>query len=406
MDNLFKNNNGEEGEHPAREMLLLCADGELSPKEAAQVQAHLEACWRCRVKTKKIEEGIANIIEFDEAVLKPHLVPPHNWRNFDRRLSQLAGESGKQSPLVKVFGSLGRFFSTVHLWSMPRPLVRVAVGLLVAVLIVTLAIRFNHETTVTASELLKQATQAQAARLRATAEPVVHQRLQVRRKGQTSSREVAVNWEIWNDTKNSRVRYFVTDGGGSSATDHATHRNDRADDVSGTAVITELSQVLEANHMDPQRPLSAASYQSWRNTLEHKHDEVTRSKLSGGLDALTLRTIPVGHVNVGQIAEAVFIVRARDWQPIELRLNVAAEGGNHSYELTEDTLEVMSLAQINPAIFSGEEIASAPVQKTSPRASPTPTPIVKLNPSPQLLLIKPAQPVATADLEVEALQLL
>ncbi|MGH9944984.1 MAG: hypothetical protein ACRD9R_21755, partial [Pyrinomonadaceae bacterium] len=45
-------------------------------------------------------------------------------------------------------------------------------------------------------------------------------------------------------------------------------------------------------------------------------------------------------------------------------------------------------------------------QTPAPRASPTPTPIVKLNPSPQLLLIKPAQPVATADLEVEALQLL
>lgn len=408
MDNLFKNNHGEEGVHPARERLLLCVDGELSPKEAAQVQAHLEACWRCRVKTKKIEEGIANIIEFDEAVLKPHLVLPHNWRNFDRRLSQLASETGKRSPLANVFGSLGRFFSTVHLWSMSRPLARVAAGLLVAVLIVTLAIRFNHEPTVTASELLEKATEAQAARLHATAEPVIHQRVQVRRlKSQTSSSEVAVNWEIWNDTKNSRIRYFVAYGGGSSAaTDHATARNDRSDNVSGMAVVTELAQVLEANHMDPQRPLSAASYQSWRNTLDHKQDEVTRSKSSGGLDALTLHTIPVGHINVGQIAEAVFVVSARDWLPIELRLSVAAEGGNYSYELTEDTLEVMSLAQINPAIFGGEEIASALAQKTSPQASPTSAPVVKLNTSPRPLLVKPAQPVATADLEVEALQLL
>jgi len=35
------------------------------------------------VKTKKIQEAIADIIEFDEQALTPRLTPPRGWRNFD-----------------------------------------------------------------------------------------------------------------------------------------------------------------------------------------------------------------------------------------------------------------------------------------------------------------------------------
>ena len=105
MDNRFQNN--LDTEHPSREMLLLCVDGELPAKEAAQMETHLEACWPCRVKTKKIQEAIADIIEFDE-VITPRLVPPQNWSNFDRQLRQLASEIGSPSLSSKLLGSLAR----------------------------------------------------------------------------------------------------------------------------------------------------------------------------------------------------------------------------------------------------------------------------------------------------------
>jgi len=110
MDNRLQNNLGEQSEHTPREMLLLFVDGELPAKETAQLEAHLEACWPCRVKTKKIQEAIADIIEFDEQVLTPRLNPPQGWRNFDRQLRQLAAQSGSQSLVTKLFGSLNRFF--------------------------------------------------------------------------------------------------------------------------------------------------------------------------------------------------------------------------------------------------------------------------------------------------------
>src|SRR5205809_3676220 len=148
MDNLFQNNSGEKREHPPREMLLLFVDGELQTKEAAQLDVHLEACWPCRVKTKKIQEAIADIIEFDEQVLTPRLLPPGGWRNFDRQLSQLVAASGKQSLSSRLFGSLGRFFPAVRFTvvrhSLP-PMVRYAVASLMLLVAVSLIVYFKHE---------------------------------------------------------------------------------------------------------------------------------------------------------------------------------------------------------------------------------------------------------------------
>src|SRR5712692_4161232 len=216
MDKMFQDNSGEQSEHPPREMLLLFVDGELSAKETTQLETHLEACWPCRVKTKKIQEAIADIIEFDEQVLTPRLNPPQGWRNFDRQLRQLAAQSGHQSLRSRIFGSLNRFFpvshfiATSHPWF--KPMARGLAAALVLILVIALVIRFRHEPVVSANELLRNATEAQAAKIRATAEPVVHQRLRLRREDQASASEASATLEIWNDTKNARIREFTTDG--------------------------------------------------------------------------------------------------------------------------------------------------------------------------------------------------
>src|SRR5437016_6816643 len=214
-----------------------------------------------------------------------------------------------------------------------RPIGRRVPVLVLLELIVTLVIRLRHEPTVSASQFLANAIQAQALQTRTTHDPVVHQRLQVRRKDQ--ARDASANFEIWNDTKNSRVRQFLTDGNQSIPITASASTIKGQTRIPGGDLVSELEQVLKANHMDPARPLSAASYQSWHNTLQHQRDEITKSKLADGNDAVTLRTIPPAPVNVGQIAEATFVVRATDWLPTQLRLDVAAEGGHHVYELSQ-----------------------------------------------------------------------
>ncbi len=406
MDNLFQNNSGEKSEHPPREMLLLLVDGELQAKDAAQLEEHLEACWPCRVRTQKIQDAIADIIEFDDQVLTPRLVPPQGWRNFDRKLNQLVVASGKQSISSRLFGSLGRLLPSSHLFAAPpwllRPMVRSAAALLLLVFVVMLVIRFRHEPTVSASQLLNNAIEAQAQRIRSTTDPVVHQRLQIKRKDQ--SREETINWEIWNDTKNSRVRQFLSNGNQaiSVVIDVAKKDHDKTD--SSSFVISELAQVLKVNHMDPSRPLSAISYQAWHNTLQGQRDEVTKSKLPDGNDALTLRTIPAGPLKLGEIVEAKFLVRTKDWLPAELRLDVAAQGGNQVYILTQTNSEVVSLTELNPAIFSDQPVVTASptsgLKEIAKKETP-PMPALGSNPQP----LSPAT-VATAELEVEALRLL
>ncbi|MFN2531236.1 MAG: zf-HC2 domain-containing protein [Pyrinomonadaceae bacterium] len=408
MDNLFQNNSGEWSEHPPREMLLLFVDGELQVKDASQLEVHLEACWPCRVKTQKVQQSIAEIIEFDEQVLTPRLVPPGGWRNFDRQLNQLVAASGKQSLSSRLFSSLGRFLPVIRLAHGRRPLptsiMRFAPILLVLVIAVGLIVYLKHEPTVSASELINNAINAQAQLIHSRNDPVFHQRLQVRRKDQGATHEESLSWEIWNDTNNSRVRHFLNDGkqfipfipvsAGSS---------DRAKQNSAEDLLTELAQVLAINHMYAQQPLSAASFQSWHNTLQRPQDEITKAKLIDGAQALTLRTVSNTAFVAGQIEEAIFVVRAKDWQPAHLSLSVKAENGKRVYELTEDFSEVVSLAQLNPSIFAPETITVRTIPKASPSPAASPA---KASPNPLALTLAPLHAAATAELEVDALGLL
>ena len=402
MNSLFQNNFGEKTEHLSGGRFLQFVDGELQAKEAAQLEAHLEACWQCRVKTQKIQDAIADIIEFDDQVLRPRLVPPQGWRSFDRKLTELVAVSGKQSFTSRFFGSLGRYLPSSHFFALPRPLlhhvVRSTAVLLILVLIVTLIVRFKREPAVSASQFLANTIEAQALQTRRTADPVLHQRLQVRRKDQRRESEVAL--DLWEDHKNRRVRQFLTDGTESipltSIKDPT--QSSRAD------LVNELAQVLRANHMDAARPLSAASYQSWHNTLQRQRDEITRTRLADGSEAVMLRTIPATPVNSGQIAEATFVVRATDWLPTELRLNVASEDGHRVYELIQTTSEVVSLIQVDQAIF-----ADQPVVTSSPDASQKEITKKETQPTPSLAPnAQPLSPIpaATAELEIEALRLL
>jgi len=404
MDNQFQNNFGKQREHPTHETLLLCVDGELESKEAAQVEAHLEACWHCRVRTKKIDETIAEIIEFDERALKPHIAPPYGWRDFDRELSQLVTQIGKRSLLSQLVEPVVRHFSRIHLTLRTQLIVRNAAVLLATCCLVVLLILLNREQTFSASELLRHATEAQATELRATVQPVVYQKLKVRRRaGQDSNSETALSLEIWNDANGSRFRQSVTDQG--SRRFLSATASESVGEESIPEVLIDLAHVLSANHMDPRRPLSGDSYQAWRNSLEQKQDEVSKSQLAGGPETLTLRTVPKPPVEVGRIAEATMIVRARDWHPGELRLRVRAEDGERVYELVEISFEVVTLSAMSPEIFndgSEKQIASSPTRVAAKESLS----ISALNANAAPTTVLPARAIATTELEVEVLRLL
>jgi hypothetical protein len=79
--------------HLADQELLLAADGELPAHRAAQVHAHLAACWGCRARMAEIEATIADFARAHRQTLDPQLPPVAGPRALLRaRLADLAAE--------------------------------------------------------------------------------------------------------------------------------------------------------------------------------------------------------------------------------------------------------------------------------------------------------------------------
>jgi hypothetical protein len=179
------------------------------------------------------------------------------------------------------------------------------------------------------------------------------QKLQVwRRDNRFSARDQAVSLEIWNDAARSRSRQSVTGESGRRFLPITTSaESDGRERYWVPQVLIDLVRILRANHMDPERPLSPGSYQAWRNSLGEKREEVRKSNLTGGDQALTLRTITGRQVEIGRITEAALVVWARDWRPRELRLRVRAEEGEREYGMVETAFEVVGLSALSAEIF-------------------------------------------------------
>jgi anti-sigma factor RsiW len=82
-----------ENGHPPGQELLLAADGELSRRRKAAVDAHLEACWTCRARMQEMESSIADFSRCYREI-EPELGSIDGPRALlVARLAQLAAES-------------------------------------------------------------------------------------------------------------------------------------------------------------------------------------------------------------------------------------------------------------------------------------------------------------------------
>lgn len=79
--------------HLSDQEMLLAADGELSTRRAAQVHAHITACWNCRARMAEIEGTIANFARAHRQTLDPQLPPIAGPRALLRaQLAELASK--------------------------------------------------------------------------------------------------------------------------------------------------------------------------------------------------------------------------------------------------------------------------------------------------------------------------
>lgn len=354
----WEENEGHSAEgHLPEGKLLLFMDGELPPREAALVQEHLTACWSCRMNADRVQDAVFAFVKYRDEALRSLAAPPPDEKRFARRLRDLRERQGERSWLAHLYDSWRRMFSAARLAAPPRPLVWAMAGLAAAFAAVALFTWSDRAPVVTASELLQKASEAQARELRATAQPVVYQKLRIRRGARVAT------WELWRDTANARFRQSVE-----SATE-GPMRETPMRETDEAALASELMEVLRANRMNPQQPLSAASFQTWRQSLAAKHEEVSRSQTEAG-ETLTLRVSAVAEIAVGQITEASLVVRGRDWRPQAQSLKVRGENEIREYELSETAYEVIPLAALTVFAEPAPTLAATRIPGAPPPAAP------------------------------------
>ncbi|MCI0718050.1 MAG: hypothetical protein L0338_03580 [Acidobacteria bacterium] len=359
--------------HPSNEELIQFLDGELPDRSARKVAQHLQGCWQCRKKRERIENFVSAFMDQRNCLLAGSLsFPRHAIRHFETRVEKLNQETGRlaffaRALTSKVYGNL------------VSPAVLKAVACLAAGLICFVTWqRLSFVPSVSALEVVQRSQQAEALQLRQLNTSVVYQKLQARRMGFSSSREQTVTWEVWYDHSRSRLRQKVEDAPNRPApfNGHPSRKGEtQAASPSMPPMLAELEEIFEANRLDWRQPLSAIGYRAWSEALPKKVQRVRETLLPDGEKGLILATQVPGRSAVNAVRESEWVVRTRDWHPVQHRLQVQTEDGLGDYELSEVAYAVVALNALNPSIF----------------ADLTPLPPLRMPPSPALLVPGPRE---------------
>lgn len=134
--------------HSDEGRMLGYIDGELSAREARQVERHLEACWQCRSELDELKRTVARCVRYRQSVLDRHLPPPPQpWADLYRefaRIDSAAAQAGWLERMARPF---------------PRPMAWrwVASALAAAMVLGAVFLEFRRTPSVHAAELLQKA---------------------------------------------------------------------------------------------------------------------------------------------------------------------------------------------------------------------------------------------------------
>ncbi|HET6962873.1 MAG TPA: hypothetical protein VFJ27_10265, partial [Terriglobia bacterium] len=358
----------QENWHPSEDELFCHVDGELKPAENERVKTHLGACWACRVKVEKIQSNIASFVSLmDRAVTEEDSLryPPRRWRTFAAKVSKVISESGRPSLLARWSASVRDGFRAVDL-----PF-RLAGGLALMLAVAALVLRSPQIATVSASELLLKAVEAEVRQFRKPSPPVVYQKLRVRRKAHAPLREEFVTLEIWSDSNSGRFAQRAAAGESQEfsrapleslivegrPSENRTPAKAKSTDLQPelaevSPILLELGQIFRTNRIDGRKPLSPTNYQTWRKAIRRSTERVEEIHLSNGDKGLVLSTHALGPFARHSIIQADLVVRVEDWHPVAETLRVQGDGESRDYELTETAFDLVALNSLSPAIFA------------------------------------------------------
>jgi hypothetical protein len=268
--------------HPEDEQLIRYADGELPARVAADVRSHLEVCWECRTELQELQAVIGECVKYRKDVLQPHLpAPPAPWGDLYRRFGEIDASAERPSVIDRV----------IHILEYPvRHAKRWALAAAVVAVILAIVYQYSFTPAVEAAELLRKASAAADLTL------PKGRRLEIRTRTRRFTRPPRFGRQL-------------------------------AADVDAQASVAALFQ---AAHYSWEDPLSARSYQAWRDQLSDKRDEVAtlHDSHSRELNGYRIET----STRSSELIEATLTLSVPDLLPVEGRF----EFRNHEWvEITE-----------------------------------------------------------------------
>jgi len=243
--------------HPDDGQLLRYLDGELPGRKARHVRSHLLACWQCRAELEELESAVSDCVRYRKSVAACLPPPPAPWQDLSRGFDQVDARMERDSLVARMVRAL------------TPPAVRwTAMGAAALAVVLAIAYQLRETPSVQASALLRKAVAAADVR------PKRVRRYRVKMRNEEVTRTI---------------------GAGSSD--------------SGAPLAAAL---FRSARYDWEDPLSAKSYQAWRQGLAHKRDEVRQSPDAGSyyIAATT---------GEGELVSASLTLRIPDLEPTQGR---------------------------------------------------------------------------------------
>jgi hypothetical protein len=248
--------------HPDDGQLLRYLDGELPGRKARLLRSHLEGCGQCRSELEALEETASDGLRYRQSVSALLPAPPAAWQELSRGFDRIDARMEQGSLAARIARAL------------TPPAVRwTAMGAAALAVVFVLAYQWRETPSVQASTLLQKAA------LAADAQPRRERRIRIK-------------------TRDGEVTR--TAGAG---------RSDAGEPL--------VAALFHSSRYDWNDPLSAKSYQAWRDGLAHKRDEVATVADRQAPDQSSYR---IGTTSSdGELVSASLTLRIPDLEPTQGR---------------------------------------------------------------------------------------
>lgn len=307
--------------HASQEDLLQLLDGSLPAGAVRRIQAHLESCWNCRTEYARLSATITSFVELRRTLLGPYANPPDSSARFEEKLRQVALTAPPRRPWKEQWR-----------WAAAAAVLVVAGA--------TVWMRLQSTPTVSAAEILRSVDAAEKRALQHVQDPVIHQKLVVRRR---------------------RV------GGPASDTPLETWHGPAYEKRHGDAA--PLLEILKANQLDGARLLSGQLYRQYRARVAHESVRKTEDGQGTPIWLLESRSDAASRPNGIRLASLA--VRASDSHPLEEKLAVDRGAWQEEFSIREVSFAVVARKDLPPATQT--ELRQSPAA-ASIRVTPLPVP--------------------------------